>query len=253
MFMAKTISIYKISCIKNSKVYIGSSKNTSKRWWRHRDDLENNKHHCHHLQRAWNKYGASCFVFSHIEILDGYSDLTYREQHWIDFYKSSDRKHGFNLSPDAIRNSGRKWTDKQKREQSKRLSGRHLTEETKIKMRDAASGSRSHRATIGENDILNIVGMWNAGLSYIQISDRVGCSKQMVWSIIAGKSWLSVTKHLEIKQRRVHRNSVLNENLVRKIKQDLSNGVMATLIAKEHCVSPNTIYDIKKGRCWEYV
>jgi group I intron endonuclease len=60
------IGIYKIRNIVNDKCYYGSSKDIKKRWKRHRNDLKNNNHNPL-LQRAWNKYGESNFVFEIVE------------------------------------------------------------------------------------------------------------------------------------------------------------------------------------------
>ena len=38
--------LYKISCLKNNKVYIGESSNVLSRLGRHVDNLENNRHDC---------------------------------------------------------------------------------------------------------------------------------------------------------------------------------------------------------------
>ena len=51
----------------NNKSYIGRTENIHKRWLRHISELNSNKHHCLHLQRAWNKYGKDNFTFSIIQ------------------------------------------------------------------------------------------------------------------------------------------------------------------------------------------
>lgn len=58
--------IYKIINTVNDKCYIGQTTNIpKKRWNSHRSMLNMGKHHNHHLQSAWNKYGADAFVFQH--------------------------------------------------------------------------------------------------------------------------------------------------------------------------------------------
>lgn len=64
----KTISgIYKIVNVKNGKFYVGSSKNIIRRWYIHKSALKNNRHHCIHLQRSWNKHGSDSFKFEIIQ------------------------------------------------------------------------------------------------------------------------------------------------------------------------------------------
>lgn len=55
--------IYEIHCLANGRLYVGSSKNLSKRLSAHRCHLRQGKHHNRHLQRAWDLYGATAFTF----------------------------------------------------------------------------------------------------------------------------------------------------------------------------------------------
>lgn len=96
--------IYAIYHIASRKAYVGSASNISKRWSRHRKDLQNGTHKNKHLQAAWNKYGEHAFVF---EVLELTSDLDTREQYWIDKTGCLDPKKGYNSCP--IARSTRGW------------------------------------------------------------------------------------------------------------------------------------------------
>lgn len=61
------IGIYKITNIKNNKVYIGSTDNMERRILQHKNELNNNKHHSYKLQMDWNKYGENNFTFDLLE------------------------------------------------------------------------------------------------------------------------------------------------------------------------------------------
>jgi hypothetical protein len=78
------IGIYQIKNKITSKLYIGSSKNIEKRWKEHKYLLNKNKHHSMILQRAWNKYIETDFIFEIIEILDNIDNLQIREQFYLD-------------------------------------------------------------------------------------------------------------------------------------------------------------------------
>lgn len=65
--MKKVSGIYKITNIHNGKFYIGSSKNIKKRISTHKTQLRKQAHPNIILQRAWNKYGESGFVFEIVE------------------------------------------------------------------------------------------------------------------------------------------------------------------------------------------
>lgn len=53
--------VYKIINLETNKYYLGSTKEIKKRTLRHFNELRKNKHHCIHLQRAFNKYGENNF------------------------------------------------------------------------------------------------------------------------------------------------------------------------------------------------
>ena len=59
--------IYKIVNLVNDKFYVGSTTNKKVRFRQHRKLLRGNRHHCKHLQAAWNKYGESKFDFVVVE------------------------------------------------------------------------------------------------------------------------------------------------------------------------------------------
>lgn len=75
--------IYFIKNLKNSKIYIGSTKNFKKRKNTHTRQLKNNKHHCVYLQRSYNKYGQENFIFGILEECNE-KELFDKEQEWID-------------------------------------------------------------------------------------------------------------------------------------------------------------------------
>jgi group I intron endonuclease len=79
----KISGIYCIINIKNSKKYIGSSKNIRQRLWSHRAELRHNKHENSHLQNAWNKYGEHNFDYYILEKCRE-SLLLEKEQFYID-------------------------------------------------------------------------------------------------------------------------------------------------------------------------
>jgi group I intron endonuclease len=79
----KESGIYKITSLHNKKVYIGSAKNLRYRNVIHYNDLVSNRHHSIKLQRAWNKYGESNFIFEILEFCEK-EKLIEREQFYLD-------------------------------------------------------------------------------------------------------------------------------------------------------------------------
>jgi group I intron endonuclease len=114
--------IYKIKNIKNGKVYIGSAINMRKRWNSHLNRLLHNKHDNQHLQASYNKNGISYYELSILEHVENLEELLNREQYWMDFYNSYDRKCGYN----ALKIAGSNWKMKVSDETRKKLRESHL-------------------------------------------------------------------------------------------------------------------------------
>jgi group I intron endonuclease len=124
--------IYKITCRSNGKSYIGSAINFTKRWWAHKHDLNAKQHVNIHLQRAWNKYGASNFEFSVIETIDDPDCLLIAEQRWLD---TSDNL--FNICLVAGSSLGRVASTETKHKMSIARQGKVFTEDTRKKIGEA--------------------------------------------------------------------------------------------------------------------
>lgn len=113
--------IYSITNIITNKVYVGSAININLRWKEHLNDLRKHKHHSIKLQRAFNKYGESQFIFNVIMLCDK-SDLIKNEQIYIDNLNSY--KKGYNACPIAGSRLGSKQSDETKDKIRNKLKGR---------------------------------------------------------------------------------------------------------------------------------
>jgi hypothetical protein len=100
--------IYKITCLKNGKVYVGQAQDIKERWKEHKRGLTGNYHHNIHLQRAWNKYGEKHFKF---EIIEYVKLLDEREIYWIE--KLDTFKNGYNRTLGGGGTLGRKYTEEE--------------------------------------------------------------------------------------------------------------------------------------------
>lgn len=73
--------LYKITNTVTGKAYIGSSnKSTLGRLIQHKSDLKAGRHFNVLLQRAWNKYGESAFIFEHLLDFSGPYELLIQEE-----------------------------------------------------------------------------------------------------------------------------------------------------------------------------
>jgi len=95
----KKKGIYKIINIINNKYYVGSTLDLYQRKTTHFRKLRINKHHCIHLQNAWNKYGEENFKFEIIEELNNLSleEIRDIEQKYI----NNDFNNQYNIRKDV--------------------------------------------------------------------------------------------------------------------------------------------------------
>jgi group I intron endonuclease len=122
--MTTKTGIYQIKNTVTGKVYIGSAVDIDTRWYIHKRDLKNNKHHSYKLQNSINKYGIENFMFEIIEECDK-KILIEREQYWIDATKSFEV--GYNVAPTAGNCLGRKHSEETKNRMSNYWKEYHKT------------------------------------------------------------------------------------------------------------------------------
>jgi group I intron endonuclease len=85
----------------NGKRYVGSTISSFRqRWALHRKDLRLQRHGNRHLQNAYNKYELESFEWVIVERCPPDQCLA-REQFYIDEWKVTDRKVGYNICPTA--------------------------------------------------------------------------------------------------------------------------------------------------------
>lgn len=143
--------IYKILCLTNGKFYIGSSVNMYQRKIVHFDKLRKNKHDNVLLQRAFNKYGESVFIFEVVEYVLDKNILTKREQYYIDLYNACDCKIGFNICPTANSMLGFKHSEETKKNFSIQRKGKNnpnFGKKLSQKQRDILSNKGKERVGV---------------------------------------------------------------------------------------------------------
>lgn len=119
----KKFGIYGIRNIITDKYYVGQTSETfQKRFNRHSNNLEKNRHHNEHLQRSYNKYGPDAFEFFVIKVCEDINSLDTLEESYIAEYRS--KYDCYNIL------SGGPVMAKE----NNPMYGRHLSEEHKKKL-----------------------------------------------------------------------------------------------------------------------
>lgn len=93
--------IYMIINLKNGKKYIGSTTNFRRRGKEHFYELGKNIHHSIILQQSWNKNNPEDYKFIILEKVEDRNILIEREQYYLDYFKSYNKKFGYNMCPVA--------------------------------------------------------------------------------------------------------------------------------------------------------
>lgn len=83
------MQIYKITNLVNNKIYIGKDTTSDPNYFG--SGLL--------ISRSLKKYGVENFIKEVIDETDDYNELSKKEIYWISYYKSTDRKIGYNISP----------------------------------------------------------------------------------------------------------------------------------------------------------
>lgn len=145
--------VYIIKNLVNGKVYIGQSKNVRERIYKHKSRLRHGVHKNSHLQNAFRKYGEKAFWFGPLcECLE--DELDQRERVWIEWYRATNRKHGYNLESGG--HAQKTMSEETRRKISERLNGRicgPLSEEHRRKVSEGNKGkpkSEEHKHNLSE-------------------------------------------------------------------------------------------------------
>lgn len=130
--------IYQISL--DRAVYVGSSKELSRRLSGHLNKLNKGKHPNRHLQSTWNKYGADDFL---VEVLEEcrIERLIEREQFWMDVMPTPPTCN--TDGPAAAPMLGQKQSEETRKKISAAGMGRRHSEETRKKLSGISLGNHN--------------------------------------------------------------------------------------------------------------
>lgn len=237
------IGVYKIYNKISNKYYIGSTTQSFRvRCSQHLYDLTS-KNHCNtHLQRSFNKHPNNTFSFEILEICKKEECLK-KEQYWMDYYKSYDRKKGYNILKYSANSLGYKHSEEIKELMSNLKKGKssHINTqkaillantgksrslETRLKISNSNKGKKQSKESIEKRRILvtgitfknkrNIIKL-NYDYTIIKIynslkecSDDINISMSQIRSICNGSSiqplnYLLMYDSYEIKSNRTCR------------------------------------------------
>lgn len=133
--------IYFIQNTVNSKVYIGSAVDFSKRWSLHRRQLSGGNHANRYLLRAYKKHPNS-FIFGVLQYCDR-NELLNLEQFYCDLFSSYKRNSGYNIRTVVSSNLGYKVSESVKNKISNTMLGRKQSADHAQKQCEARRGRKN--------------------------------------------------------------------------------------------------------------
>lgn len=221
-YRERICGVYSITNIVNNKIYIGSSIDIYRRWGEHKNRLEANAHHSSHLQKSWNKYGKENFKFEIIEKCSK-EKLIEIEQKWSKYYKSNDRKYGYNMC-EAIKGP------------SKTITIEKLKE---------GKGPVSYEQFL---QIIEALTKTTDPLS--QISQQVGVTYDQLYDIFNRNTCRELTQVYDFLPRRYDAPGAVSETQALEIIERLKNRETAVSIAKKCNVNYHTVINIRQHKTW---
>ena len=195
----KGSGVYTIRNLLNGKVYVGQANEFEARWRIHIHELRTGEHRSPHLQRSWDKNGEECFEFRVVEPVHNKNKLNEREQFWMDKFRCTDRRFGYNITPTAGSQRGYRHRAESLKKMSKAGKGRKLSPEWRTNISKAMLGvehnetarrklSEAH-ARLSKAQIFALLDAYADGVAQRDLADQYGMSLSSVNKIIRHKSY----------------------------------------------------------------
>jgi len=183
---AYLVGVYRIRNLVNGNLYVGSSLHLQKRKSVHFRDLRKGTHHSQHLQRAWQKYGESNFVF---EVMFHCAKETARwyEQKALDVLQPA-----YNVLKIAGSPYGRKHTEDAKEKMRIAKVGKVQTPEHKAAVLAAAAARRVKKG-LSPEQVRDIRIRLSSGENRKDVRATYGISRHIIDGILRKKSYAYVT------------------------------------------------------------
>lgn len=180
MGAVKVRGVYAIRCVADSRIYVGSSIDTEKRWSQHRSGLNRGASRNGPLQAAWVQYGPDAFTFAVLEEVPPSGNLFEAEQRWIEKHRSEGGL--FNLQPNAASPAGIIRSPETRAKIAAALTGH-----------SGCVGERNGRARLTAAAVSLIRQRAAEGFSGLAIAEQFGVSAKTVSHVITRRTWASVS------------------------------------------------------------
>lgn len=148
--------IYKITCISNNKIYIGSASHYDKRMGTHISLLRKGEHDNPYLQSSFNKYGESSFIFEIIEKVKSKQELLSKEQYWLDKFQCYKRNIGFNCCKSAFSRIGQKMSPEARKKIGDFWRGKKFSKERIEKLKKERADAQGKKIIVYNKKMIKL-------------------------------------------------------------------------------------------------
>lgn len=189
--------VYRIKCLINNRIYIGSTSDINSRIINHKSSLRNKKHRNKYLQEDYNKYGEDCFEFEILEVVENDSDLLNIEQWYLNNTDCLIDKGGYNIlikagSPEGVsihtEDSRKSMSEKRKGENNPFFNKTH-SNKYKNELSKRQSGESNVNAKLNWDDVNNIRKMILENAPMLEIIKKYNISEPTFYRIKSNRSW----------------------------------------------------------------
>lgn len=220
--------IYKITNIKNDKIYIGQSVDIKARITRHKNFFHPEDYSYNSIKlelnmpihKAMKKYGEECFTFDILELCPR-EKLDEKEQYWIAYYKSNNRQLGYNVTPGGL---------------GQDFKGGELSFTNKITKEESDKIKECLKNDMKAKDIIEIIPKATVG---------------MISAIKRGESWYDENETYPLNSR--YGDGKFNSEEVLEIRKKFSEGMTIKELAKEYLVNYNIISKLVHGKTYGHL
>jgi group I intron endonuclease len=224
----KKAGIYKFTCIKNGKIYIGKSINIYFRLSCHKSCVKKPKGR-YYFEHALIKHGWDGFEIDILEIIDNFDKskdnkrLLDIETGYIKLFESTNPEKGYNILKNSTDSTGSIRSDEFRKNISLRQLGRKLSDETKEKIRQSRLGqpgtphSKEHKEKMR---VLNLGKKMSLD------------SKEKLRNIKLGTTLSEETK-FKMSQSKIGNSNALGFKHSEKTKQKLKDAKLRNKLANE--------------------
>lgn len=242
--------IYTIHNIINNKIYVGKTSDPEKRWRHHIDvAFSSRKREQFYVHRAILKYGVDSFIFTAFHKLNNEQDCYLAEQYWIKYFQSKDPKYGYNLTDGGEGTSGRIISEVTRQKMREKATGRKHTKETIFKM----TGDNNHRSKLNFDEVKEIRHKYNfLKYSLAILAESYKVSSRTIARSVYNIDWYD-QNYIPPIARKTKGIGVpkLNQEKANEIRVMYSNGTSTRELSNLFNVCIENIQLIVNGKIWK--